>query len=638
MKKKSSLIILLIAAIVLVMGGGVVTAYAKFDVFKSPKTIYLEAERKMIRDLEKTISKEIEQAKSAYLPYLEETQQMTLEISDFKITSDELAEDDAIAGLLDFIETWELAIHSTTDPVKNQSEVEYAFSVDGEHFASLDYVMEETRIAFRIKEILDKYMVLDLQSDKLRNDLGLDVLPERVVTAQDVMDALRISKDEIKPILREYGKIYADELKDSQFSLNKDGTFKKGKTEIKARELTVTFTEEEVLNLLDKWLAHMEEDEALIDLLYEKYEAIAQLVKDSGEHISVVSKAKFKDNFTTGIKEFRDALETSDSEVTIQFVLYIDGSDRVLGRNIMMKSEEDRIFIELAKWTDDEKTEHGLFSLETEGNDSITGKHSSNVKVEYTWQEETGKGSFLLSGHTVEFEDWETGFEFAADFSIKDQDGKTHSKMDFKIRARDAWDDALQDVARISIDGTSEKNEKERSEDVVLDVALTIAGDSYEPDLGVSFKWRMKQQFGGEVELPTYTDKNSIDLANLDDQNMFQLWMEVEESVSRFMEEKADILGQFMTVFARFSNDPYSDVWYDDSYDEDWYEDWYSDDLYLDDYGYEYDWDDDFWGDDFWTDDFDEDVDMSWLEEFDSEQFEADFQELEMLFREEFGL
>jgi 3-mercaptopyruvate sulfurtransferase SseA len=82
---KKILIISIVAAVVVFGGGGLFTAYAMFDVFKSPKAVYLESEYKAWRAFETELSEAVRKWKTEYKLLLEEPYESETEISDLKV-------------------------------------------------------------------------------------------------------------------------------------------------------------------------------------------------------------------------------------------------------------------------------------------------------------------------------------------------------------------------------------------------------------------------------------------------------------------------------------------------------------------------------------------------------------------------
>lgn len=636
---KIKIVIIAAAAAVVLLGAGAFTAYAKFDMFKSAKSIYLEAELKAIDQLHQTVSERIKKAKDEILSYTEETSHNRVELSEVSVKADGL--DDGAADLLKLINGLKLVVDTRSNLGHNESVTELALEVEGDHFVGLEYVLEETRIGFRVKDLLDKYVVLDLESEAFKEHLGLENQPKRIVTAQEVLDALTVTEEEIRPILKAYGKIYADELKESQLAMKKDGVFKQGDTELKARELTVTFTEDEVVNLLDKWSAHMEQDEALIDLLYAKYEAITKLMKDSGEEVQVVSKAELQTKFISGIKDIRSELGDDEAAGFITFVLFIDKDDRILGRQITIRddahSDREGIYLETANWEASDKNEHRLIRVRTEnmGDDGELTAH-------YTWNEEKGEGTFLLD---VKSEDaslaGQPGFTLDSSFKITEKDEERLTDIDFAIRLSEAGQEQSEEVLSGSIHIVSKEDKKARSVDQTSNVSLTFSDDGNEAE--ISFKLRTVQTLGAEWHFPTYSDSNSIDLAALDEANLQELMFELQESVARFMEEKAGIIEKFSSVFAGLI--PVGPSLYGDPYLEDFDMEGFED-FNLEDWGTLEDYPMDSFGNLEGFGDFEgleglegfEGLEGLFGEDFDWEQFEADMRELEAQYQAELEL
>lgn len=443
--------------------------------------------------------------------------------------------------MLDFLGDWTLSVHSKADLVNERYLSETVLSLDGKRFVGFESAVEETRIGFRVKDILDKYLVIDLQSDEN------DELPNRIVSANDVLDAVRISGEDVKPILAKYVDIYVKELKGSQVTLNKNVLFKRGDFEKNVREVAVTFSTDELVNLMAKWLEQMEQDEALIDLLYDKYEALAKLAEDSGESVDVMSKGEFTDKFKDGIRETIDELGDGDKyDDALRIVLLVDGKDRVLSRAVTLKGSDDAVLeVEWAKWTDSGNTEHVELVVHLEEDEG-----DFDFEAGYTWQAETGEGTFRIEGSGESFGD-KSAVAIGGAFTITGNEGREAAEIEFDLKVKEAWDDELKDVLRASIRTEGEKDEAGRSSDHTSQVSLAVT-DEDDRQLTVSFKMRTKTTVGKSFPFPSYNDDNSIDLSKMANENPEfdpQFLQELIDSLTRFMEEKRDILDRIGEVF-----------------------------------------------------------------------------------------
>ena len=542
----SKLKIMIVAAVaaVAMLTAGFITAYAKFDVFKSAKVIYLESELKAFESMSEAFSEQLGEVNEEYLSQLTETSQSHFQLSDLKVEVDE--QDEALTAILDLINSFELIVDSQTDPTKNETLMEMELNVDKERLIGYELAVEEERFGFRVKDLLDKYLVLDLTSDAAKEKFGIETQPNRIPSTKEIVDAFKISREDLEPILNAYGRIYAEELKDSQVEMKKDGVFEQGETKIDVREVTVTFKNEDVLNLMDKWLAYMEKDEALFDLIYKKYSDFSKLAEDSGEEFEVMSKNELKGKFTKEINGIRDDIETADNTGdTIKMVLFIDGSDKIIGRQIAIKGESEgeavEAELEYASWVDqsDEK-EQALFAFHA---DPETGEEV-DFRIEYAWNPKKHEGTLLLEGHA----DSESAFRLKSDFTIEEDGSETLSKIDFGLSISDSGSD-LREVLSGSIDSTVEENKNDRSTNQTSKVSLQINDEATGSPVKVSMKLQSEQTFGSEVDMPTYTADNSYDLATMSDTESEELMLELQSAFFTYLEEKEELIGEFLAAF-----------------------------------------------------------------------------------------
>ncbi|MGF9816761.1 MULTISPECIES: DUF6583 family protein [Brevibacillus] len=529
--------LLIAGAAAVVILGGLGTAYAKFDLFKSAKTIYLQSEAESMLKFSSDMSKAYGEYEDYMKPYLEKPVHSTTELSD--ITVDAALPDPQAQKVLELLKSAKIVMQSNIDEQKNQQQGNFEVHLKDKKLATIEYFLNDTQFGFRLPEFYSKYGYMDLKDrDALNQKFGQE-LPKRFLTYRDLMEAVRISQDEVKSTLTPYAMLYAESIKDSQVTINKDASFTEEGFKESAREITVTFTEEEAKALATKLAEKAKADQKLFDLIYTRYHNVSTLMADSGYAVEEISKEEFKKNYDQGfddlLKDINDS--TTESKEQLKMVVLVDGDHQILSRKLMFTGK-------------DNKEEQLFFSgiAYQKGADSFyryalhNPEDPKNGELSYTYKatERNGKTNGKLSVMVKDNE--QPALDLATTFESVKEGQKVTGKYDFALVVADEYSEPVALNGNITVSETTTDNGRDS------DGSVKINFDNPTPDMpkGFSLKVKSKQEFGKALEIPAMTADNAINLANLTDEQMMEIQQEAGTAAQKFMQENAELVQQFM--------------------------------------------------------------------------------------------
>lgn len=529
--------LLIAGAAAVVILGGLGTAYAKFDLFKSAKTIYLQSEAESMLKFSSDMSKAYGEYEDYMKPYLEKPVHSTTELSD--ITVDAALPDPQAQKILELLKSAKIVMQSNIDEQKNQQQGNFEVHLKDKKLATIEYFLNDTQFGFRLPEFYSKYGYMDLKDrDALNQKFGQE-LPKRFLTYRDLMEAVRISQDEVKSTLTPYAMLYAESIKDSQVTINKDASFTEEGFKESAREITVTFTEEEAKALATKLAEKAKADQKLFDLIYTRYHNVSTLMADSGYAVEEISKEEFKKNYDQGfddlLKDINDS--TTESKEQLKMVVLVDGDHQILSRKLMFTGK-------------DNKEEQLFFSgiAYQKGADSFyryalhNPEDPKNGELSYTYKatEQNGKTNGKLSVMVKDNE--QPALDLATTFESVKEGQKVTGKYDFALVVADEYSEPVALNGNITVSETTTDNGRDS------DGSVKINFDNPTPDMpkGFSLKVKSKQEFGKALEIPAMTADNAINLANLTDEQMMEIQQEAGTAAQKFMQENAELVQQFM--------------------------------------------------------------------------------------------
>ncbi|EJL47501.1 hypothetical protein BAG01nite_35690 [Brevibacillus agri] len=529
--------LLIAGAAAVVILGGLGTAYAKFDLFKSAKTIYLQSEAESMLKFSSDMSKAYGEYEDYMKPYLEKPVHSTTELSD--ITVDAALPDPQAQKVLELLKSAKIVMQSNIDEQKNQQQGNFEVHLKDKKLATIEYFLNDTQFGFRLPEFYSKYGYMDLKDrDALNQKFGQE-LPKRFLTYRDLMEAVRISQDEVKSTLTPYAMLYAESIKDSQVTINKDASFTEEGFKESAREITVTFTEEEAKALATKLAEKAKADQKLFDLIYTRYHNVSTLMADSGYAVEEISKEEFKKNYDQGfddlLKDINDS--TTESKEQLKMVVLVDGDHQILSRKLMFTgkdNKEEQLFFSGIAYQKgaDRFYRYALHNPED----------PKNGELSYTYKatEQNGKTNGKLSVMVKDNE--QPALDLATTFESVKEGQKVTGKYDFALVVADEYSEPVALNGNITVSETTTDNGRDS------DGSVKINFDNPTPDMpkGFSLKVKSKQEFGKALEIPAMTADNAINLANLTDEQMMEIQQEAGTAAQKFMQENAELVQQFM--------------------------------------------------------------------------------------------
>ncbi|MBO8172959.1 MAG: hypothetical protein H0Z33_13850 [Bacillaceae bacterium] len=532
-KKRTNRTVLILVVVVLVLAASAFFAYARLDVFKSPKMIYLESEYKTLKNTSDLVSDTYGEYFAGLIrPYTEESVHSTMEVSASAELEGLMPQEQQILNLL---KEGKLVIESQADQANKKQYAKTTLLLQEEPLIDLEFAVDQDKMYVGAPMIYPKYALFDLTQSQKLEEKGITGLPTRYVTYQDWVDAIKVSDEEWKPILNDYAKWYKDQLKDSQFTMNKESSVEIDGQTYEARNITLTFTEEEWKQFLTSFTETWTSDERLLSLLYSRYENVHKLLEDSGvEGLTKMTEAEWKENIATLRSDTIAEIEGIELADDVKIVMYIDGSDRILSRQFFATipdNQKGEQAIELRIDTVEKgKDEVDLWlSLSTKGaEDAFTILYDEHLAPV-----ETGKkGTFNL-----ELKDQtRTYLKSDGDILLEDETGKLESTFNLEFF------DEFQGNGTLSGDISIIPNQADNTRE--SQVHLVMASNDLPGQIELDLK--QKDTFDKPVELPEFTADNTVDIAALTPEESMMFQQEITQAAFIFYQQN---MGKLLPLF-----------------------------------------------------------------------------------------
>jgi hypothetical protein len=530
--------LLVIGAAGIVVLGGLGTAYAKLDLFKSAKTVYLEAEANNLAQLADDFSQSFNEYEEYIKPYLDKPVHSTTELS--QIAVDGSLPDPQAEKIMDLLKSAKLVIQSNVDESKRQQSGGLELHLKDSKLFTLEYVFDDTKLGVRLPDFYPKYGYVDLKDrDAFKARFG-EELPKRLVTSRDMYEALKVSRDEVTSVLKPYALLYAESLKDSQVTINKNASFSEEGYQTSAREVTVTFTDEEGKALFTKIAEKAKADDKLFDLIYGRYHNVAVLLKDSGyPDVQELSKEDFKKEY---VKVFDDMLtelkKTTSTKDQLKMVMLINDDDQILSRKLIITGEqgkEEQNFWQSVAFKNGADTyrRYSLFGDNNGKQGEMTFRYKGTTHNDKT----TGTIGFLFNAEP------EVKLDLNTTFETSKQDKKETGSYDFTLKMKSAGEP--EDIA-LSGKITSSMTKTDSGRDSEGTIKVNI--DQATPDMpkGISLNVKVKEEFGKPLSIPAMSPDNAVNIATVTDEEIMAIQEEVAAAAQSFMMKHQDVFQELM--------------------------------------------------------------------------------------------
>ncbi|UJF33157.1 DUF6583 family protein [Paenibacillus hexagrammi] len=519
--------------------------YIQFDVFKSPKLIYLQSEVSTIESWSQDWLKLWEDwAKDGTLNP-DQPIHSVLELSDVQIDPD--ASGEFPPDLLDVIAKSQLVMDTQEDAGNHQFAQKLDWYVDDTSFLGIESAMDSEKVLFRIPAIYDKYGYIQAKDiDEMKKRFQMGAFPKRVVSLQEWLDALGMDSDEFSRLMLPYGKLYADGIASEQVTLNKNGVLEEAGTSVKCRELTISFSNEDMKRLMSVFADKLADDQELQNKLYDRLLSTRLLISDSGYPVKYLEKEQFLQQWKQLAAGFKQVASGQTLRDGLTMKVYIDRHHRILQRKLDFDVKDgvadEAVTVKLGSWKANSSLTYTLLSIastnQQQGDkEEITFLHTQEVDDSRM----QGKVALNMKLHPEDQAVNETDFSAQLAYDRKTLADRETSNYHFKIRMPEEIPQSpFNYEGDITVDKTrqdpyvTERNSRIR-------LGIYSAEDQLSHHL-VDFKLHHTLETGAPVRIPLLSEDNSINLGQMSDQDMEGVYRDIGQGIQRLAQEHQELL------------------------------------------------------------------------------------------------
>lgn len=320
---------------------------------KSARQAYLEAEGRNF----KLYAQQLEKAYKAFYedqkPYMESSYKKRLEFTaDIKSDSKAPFGIQNAENILDVLRRCKFILDMNNKPETNQSRTKLSLLVEKAPFLDAQAYTKGNEMGFTVPVLLpDKYFTVSLDRlDQVYDRFAIPLRPKRVVKSVDIAKTVNFSEDKLDGILKEYGTLLSQVLKDKNVRYGDRVTVEIDGEERKGRQIIISLSSEETKTLAKEVVNKIISDEAFLGVTYENYINTVKLFDEGGffqvhkvlddlgylELNEILQKYIENMNVKKPAKDFVKDIEAymvdADFPDGLEMVLVIDASGKILDR------------------------------------------------------------------------------------------------------------------------------------------------------------------------------------------------------------------------------------------------------------------------------------------------------------------
>lgn len=399
MKKK--VIIISAIAVLVVCAGFLLRDYALAafeNIFTSAKTQFIEADKDFVKTLK---------------------EQKTL-LDDVKLHKDEVMNFDADLSVPGAPGSG-ITISAKSDPGQKTATTEIGFGAMEKQLLDAKFVLNQNELGVSSKTLLDRPLLIQNKNlDQLLKKLGVGTvkgMPKQLPTEVDILSLLP-TQESVQEIMDRYNEMVLNQVQDDQFTIKKD-TVLDGFSQ-KFKKVTLEVNGEQSKALYKEVLGKMQNDQALIDWIYESVSKITTAYQADFQTKEEFQKA-YKEFFVQPLKEI-DTASAADLPV-ITCSVFVDKSGVTYCEDILVKVKDQTIAItrsndqngkttvkldtnmdgQVVRSTTNTSESQIDYTVKMEGKDSSGFTANVALKKNNSSYDVTGKVDMLVGAATVSF-------------------------------------------------------------------------------------------------------------------------------------------------------------------------------------------------------------------------------------------
>lgn len=542
---------------------GALTVVSFFpEVILSPKNLYLLAEKQagsnFLKQMDNYFSDGfVKDILKIYDTSYENKGEVRLNLKADNLTGTEAQQFNSINDLLS---SSKLIFQENADLKNDQDRVKASLLLRDSKLLDADLFVNKEQAGISIPTIYNKYFTLNTNDlTPIYEKLGQKAGPKKLVMSSDVLKAIKMDKNDINLVEKDYSKFWADYVTDKDVTLTKGTEMVTSEGNIKCNQLTLKLDNARTKDFLVKLGEKVAGDDRLLNLTAGNFINVMKLYEDAGYFDDTSTKGlpeEMKD-INAVKKSIKDAVEKLKSNETdgianTNFVmtLFVDNKLNVLERKIQIinnkeGSAQDGVTFRIANYVQPRtKAKNNLMELKIEDNST-----NGMVELYYNYLEpEAAKGKPKTCTVTIDAASTTNGKEdgkLTSTFNSTIEELKDkHQKLDsdFNIAFNAPGENESIGVSG-KITSTADRDPANKALNYTFGINADIKPSASETNeqLGFELNTTSNIKFEAPVQMPELKAGNTVDLNTASQEEIMKEFEEVQTAAVNFVMQNAQL-------------------------------------------------------------------------------------------------
>lgn len=537
-----------------------------FLIKPSARDFYLKAEGKSIKNYTQQIKDAYKEFYNENKPFMDNSYKSRYEISaNIESSDDKFFGVENSKAIMDILRKCKLIIDYQNNPAKHESLTNAGIMLEKAPLVDAGIITRNGQTAVTVPVLLPgKYFTFSQDNlDKIYDKLNIPVRPKLLLKSVDIATALKFSDKELDDTIKNYSDYFSSMIDNTDVKYGGKTAVKVGSKELEGTEVLVTLDKAKAEKLFKGILEKAADDETLMKLTFQNYDAITALLEKGGifQALNEFYKGGFlslDDDFKTILAQMSgkkdiNSVKSSIKKLTagasfpdgLKMTLVIDSSGNILSRKIslaMKTGEGDSFTYNIYTGTNDIKNnnfDNIIFDLAVEARNKNGEKVLRSIKVNNTQtaagdNQTAAKNSIKYERQRNGKEEFSAGIYLDKSFKTdsKTQGGKDAIKYEILINyALSGKTDKIQGELNTSYTSNDKKKTRSSTSNITINANMPSINL---PDSTIKIGLTSEDKFNTAFSLPKVEASNSISLDNITDTQVESIEKEIFKSLGQF--------------------------------------------------------------------------------------------------------
>ncbi|OEH91365.1 DUF6583 family protein [Bacillus solimangrovi] len=326
----------IILVIILGIGAGAAAVYG-FGISNSPKALYLRAEYNTYKQFQEDLDEYYGDELAFQERVMDEPSRTITELSgNFDVQGSYLPQE--IGLVQSILEQLTINMTSEQDPTKSESFVNVGLEMGGANLLDMNVVQTKDKLGLQVPVLYDQMLYVEAENfgEAMRQIDPYYEGPEQLNFESYSYKDFQLTDKEKEHLKENYGLFLVSQLTDEQFTLEKGVSYEFNGVEQKLDKLTISWTPEETMTVINQLIDKLIEDAELQTMIADRVTKFASNPALAGELgvDDLSSPENVKRLFVEDLNGLKSDMEDLEFPNGLQSVVYINNDKQIVDREL----------------------------------------------------------------------------------------------------------------------------------------------------------------------------------------------------------------------------------------------------------------------------------------------------------------